>query len=78
MFDAARVVSGEVLVGIGAGKGLGSDGGGGGGVGGDGGGGGGGGRVGSKQTWCLTSTETLRLIRDGEMGRGRGYGGVNK
>ena len=25
-------------------------------------------------TWCLTSTETARLIRDGEMG-GRGYGG---
>ena len=21
-----------------------------------------------KQTWCLTSTETIRLIRDGEMG----------
>ena len=27
-----------------------------------------------KQTWCLTSTETVRLIRDGEKG-GRGYGG---
>ena len=26
------------------------------------------------QTWCLTSTETIRLIRDGEKG-GRGYGG---
>ena len=25
----------------------------------------------SKQTWCLTPTETIRLIRDGEMG---GYG----
>ena len=24
----------------------------------------------SKLTWCLTSTETARLIRDGEMGRG--------
>ena len=22
----------------------------------------------SKQTWCLTSTETIRLIRDGEKG----------
>ena len=29
----------------------------------------------SKQTWCLTSTETMRLIRDGEKGGGRGYGG---
>ena len=28
----------------------------------------------SKQTWCLTSTETTRLIRDGVMGGG-GYGG---
>ena len=28
----------------------------------------------SQQTWCLTSTETLRLIRDGENG-GRGFGG---
>ena len=28
----------------------------------------------SKSTWCLTSTETIRLIRDGEKG-GRGYGG---
>ena len=28
----------------------------------------------SKKTWCLTSTETIRLIRDGEKG-GRGYGG---
>ena len=28
----------------------------------------------SKSTWCLTSTETTRLIRDGEKG-GRGYGG---
>ena len=27
-----------------------------------------------KETWCLTSTETVRLIRDGEKG-GRGYGG---
>ena len=27
-----------------------------------------------KKTWCLTSTETVRLIRDGEKG-GRGYGG---
>ena len=24
----------------------------------------------SKQTWCLTSTETMRLIRDGEKGGG--------
>ena len=30
-----------------------------------------------KQTWCLTSTETLRLIRDGEKG-GRGYGGEGR
>ena len=22
----------------------------------------------TRQTWCLTSTETIRLIRDGEMG----------
>ena len=29
---------------------------------------------GRKETWCLTSTETMRLIRDGEKG-GRGYGG---
>ena len=29
----------------------------------------------SKQTWCLTSTETIRLIRDGE---GRGYGDVGR
>ena len=28
----------------------------------------------SKSTWCLTSTETVRLIRDEEKG-GRGYGG---
>ena len=32
----------------------------------------------SKQTWCLMSTETTRLIRDGEKGGGggggRGYG----
>ena len=28
----------------------------------------------SKQTWCWTSTETVRLIRDGEK-VGRGYGG---
>ena len=28
----------------------------------------------SKRTWCSTSTETMRLIRDGEKG-GRGYGG---
>ena len=28
----------------------------------------------SKKRWCLTSTETIRLIRDGEKG-GRGYGG---
>ena len=27
-----------------------------------------------KKTWCLTSTETTMLIRDGEKG-GRGYGG---
>ena len=27
-----------------------------------------------KLTWCLTSTETTRIIRDGEKG-GRGYGG---
>ena len=38
-------------------------------------------RVGaSQQTWCLTSTETLRLIRDGENGgrrfRGGGRGGL--
>ena len=26
----------------------------------------------SKSTWCLTSTETIRIIRDGEKG-GRGY-----
>ena len=26
----------------------------------------------SKQTWCLTSTETIRLIRDGEKGGGGG------
>ena len=25
----------------------------------------------SKKTWCLTSTETMRLIRDGEIGTGR-------
>ena len=24
---------------------------------------------------CFTSTETIRLIRDGEKGEGRGYGG---
>ena len=29
----------------------------------------------SKKTWCLTSTETVRFIRDGEKG-GRGYEGV--
>ena len=28
----------------------------------------------TKQTWCLMSLETIRLIRDGEKG-GRGYGG---
>ena len=28
----------------------------------------------SKQTWCLTSTATIRLIKDGEKGE-RGYGG---
>ena len=28
----------------------------------------------SKQTWCLTSTETTRLIRDGEKGGGGGKG----
>ena len=28
----------------------------------------------SKHTWCLTSTETARLIRNGEK-RVRGYGG---
>ena len=28
----------------------------------------------NKLTWCLTSTETIRLIRDEEKG-GRGYGG---
>ena len=28
----------------------------------------------SKRTWCLMSTETIRLIRDGETG-GKGYGG---
>ena len=28
-------------------------------------------RVKVKETWCLTSTETIRLIRDGENG-GRG------
>ena len=27
--------------------------------------------INNKQTWCLTSTETIRLIRDGEKG-GRG------
>ena len=27
-----------------------------------------------KETWCLTSTETVRLIRDGDKGE-RGYGG---
>ena len=26
-------------------------------------------------TWCLTSTKTIRLIRDGENGSERGYGG---
>ena len=30
-----------------------------------------------KSTRCLTSTETLRFIRDGEK-RGRGYGGGGK
>ena len=30
---------------------------------------------GSKQTWCLTSTESIRLIRDGEKGVRMGYGG---
>ena len=29
----------------------------------------------SKKTWCLTSTETVRLIRDGENGAGGGGGG---
>ena len=29
----------------------------------------------SKQTWRLTSTETIRLIRDGEKGVGGGGGG---
>ena len=29
-----------------------------------------------KQTWCLTSTETVRLIRDGEMGYMEGGGGI--
>ena len=28
------------------------------------------------QTWCLTSTETIRLIRDGEKDRGKVYGGI--
>ena len=28
-------------------------------------------------TWCLTSTETVRIIRDGETG-GRGYGGGDR
>ena len=28
----------------------------------------------SKSTWCLTSTETIRIMRDGEKG-GRWYGG---
>ena len=28
----------------------------------------------SKSTWCVTSAETMRLIRNGEKG-GRGYGG---
>ena len=27
-----------------------------------------------KETWCLTSPETVRLIRDGDKG-GKGYGG---
>ena len=31
-------------------------------------------RLGRWSTWCLTSTETIRFIRDGEKG-GRGYGG---
>ena len=33
--------------------------------------------VGSKSTWCLASTETIRLIRNGGRGCGvgRGYGG---
>ena len=30
-----------------------------------------------KYTWCLTSTETIRLIRDGAK-RGRGYGGAGR
>ena len=29
----------------------------------------------SELTWCLTSTETIRLIRDGEKGVGGGGGG---
>ena len=29
----------------------------------------------SKSTWCLTSTETIRLIRDGEVGGGVWGGG---
>ena len=29
-----------------------------------------------KQTWCLASTETIRLIRDGEKGVGGGRGGM--
>ena len=38
----------------------------------------------SKYTWCLTCTETIRLIRDGEKagggggGGGRGYGGAGR
>ena len=31
------------------------------------------GRTNPTKTWCLTSTETIRLIRDGELGR-RGHG----
>ena len=34
-------------------------------------------KVTRKSTWYLTSTETTRLIRDGEKG-GRGYGGGGK
>ena len=32
----------------------------------------------SELTWCLTSTETIRLIRDGEKGEGRGGGEEGK
>ena len=33
-----------------------------------------GGKFGRKETWCLTSTETIRLIMDGEKGGGGRYG----